>query len=454
MQLQYLKSSSVVVESDGVRVLCDPWLLDGAFYGSWTHYPPLEFTPEDFHDVDYIYVSHIHPDHFHRETMLRLDTSTPVLIHDYATNFLRQNIERLGFEVIELPHDERTHLEGDLHINILGADNCDPEVCGSYYGCGWWLESEATRGNDGSTQIDSMGVFDDGEHVVVNANDCRWPLSLGACQSVKSQYGDIDLLLMQYTAANFYPQCMMDYSHEQLIENRDRVIEEMYGDAAGFVNALEPRYYMPFAGGYTLGGSLSHLNQYVAGSTRDAARDYFETSGVIEPDHAECVVFNSGEWFDVATGTQSAPYTPQDPEHKQRYIDEVLSQYEFDFEADEMPTNEDLIPLVGTAYEHMEDKRQQVQFESETAVLLDLTDGTFAKLSMQGDGFEVIDGREMQEVDRYVRMSIDPRLLHRILRGPQYAHFNNAQIGSHIGFAKNPDVYERPLYYCMSFFHG
>ncbi|QLG64316.1 MBL fold metallo-hydrolase [Halorarum salinum] len=453
MRLRHVKSSTVIVEDGDISVLCDPWMLDGAFYGSWAHYPPPAIEPEDV-DVDYIYVSHIHPDHFHRETMQRLDADTPVLIHDYATDFLRQNVERLGFDVQELPHDERIHLGGDLHLNVLGADNCDPEVCGNYFGCGWWMEGASDRTTDGSTQIDSMGVFDDGENVLVNANDCRWPLSERACNVVKERYGEIDMLLMQYSAANFYPQCMDDYTPKEKREAREEVIREMYGDAEGFINALEPRYVMPFAGSYTLSGALTDRNEYVASPSRQEARDHFATSDTVEPDHTEAVLVNSGEWFDVDTGEQSAPYTPVDPTQKLQYIQNVLSEASFPHEGDEMPTVADFEELLDPAYEHFDQKRRDIQWESDTTVLLELVDGAVASLSMEGDGWEVISEREARQVDEYVRMNMDPRLLHRILKGPKYAHFNNAQIGSHIGFEKDPDVYERPLYYSMSFLHA
>ncbi|MFC3476436.1 MBL fold metallo-hydrolase [Halobacterium litoreum] len=454
MRLRHLKSSSVVVESGDTSVLCDPWLLDGAFYGSWAHYPPLEFEPEDYNHVDYIYVSHIHPDHFHRETMERLDSDIPVLIHDYATDFLKQNVERLGFDAIELPHAERTHLAGDLHINVLGADNCDPEACGNYFGCGWWMESSSERTTDGSTQIDSMGVFDDGENVVVNANDCRWPLSERACAVVNDQYEDIDLLLMQYAAANFYPQCMEDYTHEQRLDARDEVIGEMYEDAEGFVNALEPRYFMPFAGSYTLAGSLAHRNQYVASPTRQEAYWHFAGSENIEPAHSEPILLNSEAYFDLDEERPSEPYTPVDPDERREYIETELADRTFPHEADDHPSLTDLADLVEPAYEHMEAKRQDVNWESDTTVLLDLVDDKVAALSMSGDGYEITTADAADTSDGYVRISMDDRLLHRILRGPQYAHFNNAQIGSHIGFSKEPDVYERPLYYVMSFFHS
>ncbi|MSR05452.1 MAG: MBL fold metallo-hydrolase [Gemmatimonadetes bacterium] len=60
MKVQHIASACAIIEHRGVRVLCDPWLVDGIYYGAWYHNPPLSVTPRDFQDVDYIYLSHIH----------------------------------------------------------------------------------------------------------------------------------------------------------------------------------------------------------------------------------------------------------------------------------------------------------------------------------------------------------------------------------------------------------
>lgn len=454
MELQHVKSSGVLVESDGIEVLCDPWLKDGAYYGSWAHYPPLEVEPEDYNHVDYIYISHIHPDHFHEDTLAEMDTDIPVLVHDYETNFLKYNIERLGFDVRELPHNERIHLDGDLHINVLGADNCDPEVCGSYFACGWWMNDADRERTSGSTQIDSMGVFDDGENVIVNVNDCRWPLSRQAGYEVKEQYGDIDLLLMQYSAANFYPQCMGDYTPEEKKKAAAEVKAEMFRDAEGFINLFEPDYYMPFAGSYTLSGSLAELNEYLAVPKRIEAYEHFSTSDDVEPSHSECILLNHLDWFDLDAETASSEYRPIDEEDRRRYIDEVLSERELEYESDPMPTIADFHKLIPKAYDHLEEKRSQVGFSTETVVLLRLLDDEFVKITFDRNGYEYLTDPDVDEFDKYVKMEMSPRLLKRILRGPKHAHFDNAHIGSHVRFEKEPDIYERALYYCMSFFHA
>ena len=68
MKIRYLKSACVSVETNNVKILMDPWLVDGEYYGSWYHYPKLEYDKEFFDNFDYIYVSHIHPDHFSKKT--------------------------------------------------------------------------------------------------------------------------------------------------------------------------------------------------------------------------------------------------------------------------------------------------------------------------------------------------------------------------------------------------
>ncbi|GAB3028193.1 MBL fold metallo-hydrolase [Natronobiforma cellulositropha] len=455
MRVRHIQSSTVVVESGDTRVLCDPWLLDGAFYGAWAHYPPLEFEPEDFDDVDYIYVSHIHPDHCHAETLERLDSDIPVLIHDYEWDFLRRNIEAAGFDVHEIPHNERVSLGDDLEMNVLASDNCDPEVCGNHFACSWLAEAASTNGGTGgSTQIDSMAVFDDGEHTVVNLNDCRWPMTQHAAMEVSRQYDEIDLLMLQYTFAGSYPQSRLDYSHEELLEAREERRIQSLENAVGFIELFEPRYYMPFAGEYTLSGHLASLNEYVARSTRSQAKAYFEDHDRIDSSVSECLLLNSGESVEVATGEQSAPYTPIDQEARATYAEEVLEGVRFGYEEEPMPDLEAFEDVFPDAYEHFDEKRRAIGFESETEVYLSLVDGTYARFTADGEGYEYVDGLPERNGRQRVRMEMDPRLTLQILKGPRYAHFNNAYIGSHLQFAIEPDVFERALFYSMSFLHA
>ena len=154
MKVTYHNSAAVVIQENSTKILIDPWFFDGEYFGSWGIYPPYDFKSEEFEDVDYIYISHVHPDHCSPKTLSKLNKNIPILIHNFSEKFLKKNIENLGFKVIELENNERTLLKENLYINIIAADNCNPEICGKSLGCGE-LESEFR-----ATQIDSMAVID------------------------------------------------------------------------------------------------------------------------------------------------------------------------------------------------------------------------------------------------------------------------------------------------------
>ncbi|WP_144905472.1 MBL fold metallo-hydrolase [Halobellus captivus] len=447
MQVTYLSSAAIVVETADASVLCDPWLVDGAFEGSWCHYPPLDVEPEEFDGVDYIYISHIHPDHFDPATLRRMDTDIPVLIHDYRWDYLKNEIEALGFEVIELDHNSRMHLTGDVHVNILAADACDPEVCGNYFGCSW------VEGNPelGSTQVDSMAVFDDGEYTVVNMNDCPYPMVERSMRQVKGRYGDIDLVCHQYSAAQFYPQCMEDYSHEEKLQARRDVILEKHELATEFIDLFDPEYYMPFAGEYVLAGRLAPLNQYTANPPRIEALEWFEAN---VPDDHQCVFLNSGEHLDLSEGTVSKPYEPVDQEAKSEYIENELSTRRFAYEHDPMPDVDELHALIEPAFQKFEEKRRTLGYETATTALIGIAPEQYVELSFTGDGYDFVDDPDLSSYDGYVKFELDPRLLARLLSGPDAVHWADAKIGSHLGISKQPDIYERQLYNCLGSFHA
>jgi len=428
MRLSYLASSPVVVEDEGTAVLCDPWLLDGAFYGAWAHYPPLEFEPEAYADVDYIYVSHDDPDHFHRPTMRRLDSDTPVLLPADASR-LAEQVEELGFETVELARDDRTRLGDDLHLTLFGDDgsaiagDLDP---------GWRPESPTER------TAPPTAVFDDGETTLVHATDTQWPPAERARSTIAERYDSVDLLTLPYTASNCYPQCVTDYSHEEKLRAREAVIGRLYREAESLLEALAPDYFVPVGGDYVLSGDLADRNQYLAAPTRSEVFWQFVGSDL----DADPILLDSEASFDLETGTPSAPYTPIDRAERREYAEGVLAQRSFPYQHDDHPSVAELTELLDRAYEQMEETRQTIGWESDTRVVLDLSDDLVAALSMAGDGYELTSPDAVETGDA-VRFSMDDRLLARILRGE--ARFDHAQVGSHVEIRERPRAGDRPL---------
>ena len=446
MKLTYLTSASVLIEDQNVKVLCDPWLVDGEFYGSWAHYPPLSFSPEEFNDVDYIYISHIHPDHCSIKTLNKMNKDIPILIHNYDSKFLKNNIERLGFKVIEIEHNKKTHIKNNLYINILAADNCNPELCHKYFGCG------IVEKRFGSTSIDSMSVIDNGQQVIVNTNDCPFSLAKTSATMIKEKYKNIDMLLVGYSSASAYPQCFT-INESNKIQAKNKIIEDYLSFAESYVNLLRPKFFLPFAGKYVLAGEKSILNSQRATVELEDAYEYFTKHSTINQKENKCIILNSNSSLDLDKKQISESYTPIDKNKKQNYIENILSKRKYDFEDDKEPIIDEILALIPKCFDRFEKKRIELGFSSETVIIIVLPKEKFLLISANGNRYQFIKKNELEQFKKYVRISLDSRLLMRILSGPKNAHWNNAEIGSHLTFERKPDNYERGLYYCLNYFH-
>ena len=138
-------------------------------HGGYFHL--MIFKPEEFNDMDFIYISHIHPDHCSAKTLEKLNKKIPVLIHEFPEKYLKKNIQRLGFDVIELKNNVKTKLKNKIEITIIAADNCNPEICGKLFGCG------TMKGDEGLGNVDTMAIFNNENETIVNTNDCPFEIS-------------------------------------------------------------------------------------------------------------------------------------------------------------------------------------------------------------------------------------------------------------------------------------
>ena len=444
MKITFFQSSAVLVEINNIKILNDPWLVDGELYGSWNHYPPVKLDFDTLSDVDYIYLSHIHQDHFSQKTLSKLNKKIPVIIHNFESKVLKNNIEKMGFSVIELNHNQRTMLKNDVHINILAADNCDPTVCYKYFGCAP-LETKI-----GSTSIDTMCVIDDGNEVLVNTNDCPYDLSFQAASIIKQKYSHIDMLLVGYTSASAYPQCFVLPDSEKLSE-KQRMQQDFLNKAENYVNLFKPNYFMPFAGRYTLAGKLTKFNDFRGITELDDAVEYFSNSKNIE---STCIVLNPNSSFNTIDGKSSKPYVKINEIEKKNYIENVLSKRKLDYEYENEPKIDEIKNLIKKSYERFEGKRKELRFSSDTSIMIQLSIDEYILVSCNGQGCKIINKKQIRNYEKFVKLTLDIKLLKWILMGPKFAHWNVAENGSHILFERKPNIYERGLYYCLSFFYA
>lgn len=438
MKITYYTAAVVTVEVDGLKVLCDPWLYPGAFYGSWYHYPPFEFDPEEFNDIDYVYISHTHEDHLCLKSLQALKKDIPVLIHKFKSPFMKRIIEKAGFRVIEVAHGEKYHLTDNAHFKVFSSQE----------------SSDSEEGKQ--TAIDTYCLISDGEHTFVNTNDNFIENIESELVKIKQEYGNIDFLANVYTSASCYPQTTLSLSGETLRREINRVTKWCYDRSATLIKTLNPKYYMPFAGSYLLSGKLACLNDKRVNSCPYEAKKYFEENYPYSLKDNKCVVLNRGESFDIKTRTQSKKYIHYSYEERQKYIEDFLSKIKFDYEMKKMvqdPIGE-IHHLLEDCYIRMEKHRKRLDFFTDTSVYIKIDSDNYICVTMNGQGCYIVDKKHLLKCKKHIIMEMDIRLLVDILKGPKYAHWDNADTGSHISYIKNPNIHEKGIYHTICYFHS
>ena len=439
MKLTHLQSSTQLINLGDITILTDPWLTNGEYYGSWYHYPPFDCENIKSLDYDFIYVSHIHPDHLSENTFKSLPVKKPVLVHNYESKFVKRKLEMLGFEVIECDNAVPYQFHNGGSITIYAADNCNPEICGKFIGCG------VVEKKFGSTQIDSLALFSMGDYAILNTNDCPYELAYQTIKSNKLDEINIDLLLVGYAGAGAYPQCFVFDSEDEKVRAAKVKEQKFLKKAIEYINLLHPSRFAPFAGTYILGSRLASLNEFRWVPTALHATQFLNEAvmGASEGIHLEQFDTYDCQSQEMTKSNKKFAFS------KEQYI-EKISRKPLDYDNDSWNENE-LVDLIEAAYVRFKSKAEEINFTSNTKLVVRSPNIAFR---LGTDSKAEIIPVDSELINPYVRIDVDHDLLHRLLRGPRYAHWNNAEIGSHLTFLRKPNVYERGLYHCMCFLHA
>lgn len=405
---------------EGTRVLCDPWIANGVFEGSWYHYPPLSTTPEDVLDVDAVYVSHLHPDHFD-ERFFNFDKNIPIIALEHGHNFLRKKLLELGYNNLVLIKDGETVAFKEFTITLFA-----PFTRNNFH--------EAEVGN----LIDSAMVIECGGVKAFNAND-NTPTP-ESCVELQQRFDTIDLAMINYNAAGPYPSSFANLSNSEKRSEHDRILDRNIAYMHSLVETLAPRMVLPFAGAYILGGHLSRLNDYLGTTTWDVCAQKLNEIGLTS---TEVVCLREHDVLNIESGTSSPEYVPIDPEHMKQYIQQVAGD-SYPYELDSAPDSAQIIADLEIASDRMRQRMARAGISSDRTVTID------------------VDGKPIQIHPTFstdanlnatprLACSLDPRLLRRIL--DRVSHWNNAEIGCHVEFNRVPNEYQPDLHTALQFLH-
>jgi len=247
-------AGGIFIGSKNSKILCDPWIIDGVFGGSWFHYPPLKTKLSDIQNIDGIYVSHIHPDHFD-ERFFKFKKDIPLIILNEGPNFLKKNLIKLGYSnFLEIKNNETVKFR-EFNLTI-------------YKPFTKHIYEESLIGN----LIDSALVLNENDITAINFND-NTP-DEKSCSFLKDKFKKIDLAMLNYNAAGPYPSCFDNLSTEEKKNQHKIILDRNFNYLTKIIPILNPKSVLPFAGAYVIGGKNYYKNDYLGTTTWDECSDY------------------------------------------------------------------------------------------------------------------------------------------------------------------------------------
>ena len=414
MKFEFIGNAAGIFHgSNGTKILCDPWVVDGVFEGSWYHYPPLKTKLDDLQDVDAIYVSHIHPDHYDQRNF-DFPKNLPIIILDEGPNFLKKNLITRGYENIISVKDDETIIFKEFKLTLY-----KPFV--------GHIFEESLLGN----LIDSALVLENKEKVVVNFND-NTP-DVKACEKILKKFKKIDLALVNYNAAGPYPSCFENLNKQEKKSEHDRILKRNFDYLCDVIPVLNPEIVLPFAGSYILGGKNYEKNNYLGTTTWEHCAKYLREN---LKSKSKVICMRENQLFDLDFKNDHQ-YENLDLDHMKKYI-ETIKTHKYDYENDPEIDIEKLNIDILDASSRFSDRVKKFNIELKTSIFI----------KINNDLQKIYNGIEK---DRSIICEMDNKLLRRIL--DKKSHWNNAEIGAHINFTRSPNDMEPDVHTCLSFFH-
>lgn len=406
MKVTHIANACCIYESSGYRILCDPWLTEGAFEGSWYHEHPLRMKAEDLTFFDALYLSHIHPDHFDVATLKKLPKDVLVIIP--KGKFMEKPLKEMGYKSI-LPLDD-----GEFHF-------CGPFKITMYHAFTGHPFFPTELGN----RIDSAIVIEAEGQKILNANDNT--LDEKSARHLAFLFDGFDLAQLNYNCAGPYPACFPLINRE---EAHKKVLARNISHLCKVGEWLQTKAVEPFAGAYRLGGKLHEKNRYLGTMSAEdckAAIPYYCKLGVPP---FETIVLEEGEIYDLTGGGIKTRY-----EHL-KWSDSI-HHAGYPYEFDSMPERDCRLEYFHSAYKKLREKQCQLNIYPPARVIINTLD--CAVLS------------RTSKFTHEIRCTLDPRLFLRILKGE--SQWNHAEIGCHIEFERTPEFYLPDVHWLLNYLH-
>jgi UDP-MurNAc hydroxylase len=420
MRVTYYGQACILIESAGKKILTDPWLTEGAYFGTWFHTHLLAdagIIVETFpKDVDFIFLSHEHQDHVDPTSLRCFNPETPVIICKFVTPKFREFVRGFGFKnILELPSGCETVLSDDLKITVLGT---------------------AEYTNDSALLVDAEG------HRVFNETDCK--LSYADLQAI-GQKG-IDVGFYMFSGANWYPM-LYDYAENVQRELVSRRRESLLRSFVHRVKITRPKIAVPAAGPCTvLDPERLWLNSEELGIFIDPARAVKEllnaNIATMPVAMAATDVWDSARGFDFC-----APSALRLP--RTQYIADVAERMKATIVARQAAEDPATSELPGLFFKHFNDlisaqtPAVRSRINAKVGFVVNGPHGGSWTLDFNSSGPDYV--YEGLKSEWNYKIELEDKLLFPFLT-KQMFFFEDLFLSLRVRLARRPDKYNDPLY--------
>lgn len=249
MKITHLSNSFIIIESNSLKICCDPW-VGSANNGGWHSFPEYDKTEliEKVRDADYVYISHLHDDHFDAKFLIESGLiKSKFLIKKFSFKTLSKKLKLIGVsQIIELESFEIFNIK-NIKLSILpqmatNSGELDEEV---------------------EYDIDTSLIISDGYNTFFNQVDNPYSLNdyIHLMDWVDLNFGKITIACLMCGAAGEYPQAFLNIDREV---EKNSIIESSLNKLIETLKIIKPSILFLAGGTYFIPGKFYCLNKYIA----------------------------------------------------------------------------------------------------------------------------------------------------------------------------------------------
>jgi len=434
MQLEFISNTGLYLEHAGMVIGMDLWFTQGAFEGSWFHYPPLRRTKFSIKDCQYIYISHIHPDHCDLKALSEASRKVMFIVPNYFKQLLERKLRAFGFKrVISLAPEQQVTLDCGARVTLFG------QFVNNLY-------AKADFGN----LIDSAILVEWDGKVILNCNDNY--LDEQSARAIVERYPAIDLALMPHSASGPYPASFRNLTTAEKVSEALRLQRQYIAHFVQMTGIIKPRLVVPMAAEYAIVGRMYEKNPHIGlASAHDAVNAVYEgmakSGGKTRAIHLDC-----GTILNLDTTEVSGLPVRQSAMTALMEFATDLKDIPYSYDWETACTNvAEFDALMQKARQHIWNVQTRLNWKRDYNVYLSVDEELGYAFNFSEMGYTKLDGYPEKKIAPFLECFLSRQLLYSILT--RRSHWNNAEGGLHIDFNRDPNEYVPEVFVLLSFLH-